>query len=112
MHPNITKLESLAETFMKASGFFGGVIGRGTLGKQVRDQMNEQENTEFGWEIPRRNIHWAEFFSKVAARQGLLNEAAALVPVEKVEADTISTLLQINMPQFALVVSTAQRLKH
>lgn len=103
---DFSKLDSIAEAFMKASGFYQGGQA-GSIGKTVMDNMDDEEQSEYGWDLPRRHRNWAEFFSKAAIRQGRLSDITSLVPVDQVDAKVISDLAVYGTPSFALVVSAA-----
>ncbi len=49
------KILPLAEAFMNASGFHGGGK-KGTIGAAVLKGMNEQEQEEYAYDLPRTDI--------------------------------------------------------
>jgi len=100
---------ALAAAFMQASGFYRGGQ-KGKIGSEVMQDLNDDEKDEYKWSLPRTDACWAEFFSKVAIRQGRLSYAVALVPVEMTDKNTVAELTNFS-PNFARVVKTAQALK-
>ena len=97
-------LNSLAETFLKAAGFYHG-LKAGSLANKIVWNMNSQETAEYISEVRRDFVDYAEIFSKAAVRQGLTDRLAARV--KDASYDTVSALNKMEKPNFANVVAVS-----
>lgn len=96
----------LAREFIKAADLSGSQPS--SLGTFLHAGMTAEEKDEYSWDLPRNEVHWAEFISRVAIRQGYtLDALTVLLPSGPVDPQSVVDLVATKNLNFAQVVALA-----